>query len=130
MNTNPQAATRGRILVIDDEVAILVTMKRFLQSAGYEVQTAASGLEGLSLFQQGTWDVVTVDRSMPEMNGEEVALSIHHLVPEVPVILITGFPGAVTRPELFHAIIGKPFQFAELLRRLENAAPKRNECPT
>src|SRR5258707_9377620 len=105
MNTNPQAGSRGKVLVIDDEDAILVMLKRVLEQAGYEVQTAPSGLEGLSLFQQGTWDVVTVDRSMPGLNGEEVAGVIRHLAPSVPIILITGFPGAVTRHELFDAIL-------------------------
>jgi DNA-binding NtrC family response regulator len=115
MNANSQAAPRGRVLVIDDEVAILTTMKRILQNAGYDVQTAASAHEGLELFGQEAWDVVTVDRSMPEMNGEEVACEIKCRAPNVPIILITGFPGAVKRPALFRTIIGKPFRMDELL---------------
>ena len=97
-------------------MAILITLKRLLRNAGYEVQTAQSAREGLSLFQQDPWDLVTVDRSMPEMNGEEVAAEIKRLAPNMPIILITGFPGAAKRRELFHAIIGKPFRMAELLQ--------------
>lgn len=107
-----------KVLVIDDEPAILFTLKRILEHSGYEVATASSGLEGLTAFQEGHWDMVTLDRSMPGMNGEEVAVELRRLSPQTPLILITGFPGAVVRPQLFDAILPKPFRPAELLERL------------
>ncbi|MEP6669506.1 MAG: response regulator [Chthoniobacter sp.] len=116
MNTNPEAAPRPRVLVVDDEPAILFTLKRILEHTGYEVQTASSGREGLIAFQQGPWDLVTLDRSMPDMNGEEVAAEMTRVAPQVPLILITGFPQAVLRPGLFNAVLGKPFRPAELLQ--------------
>jgi len=121
MNANPQTANLGKILVIDDEEAILITLKKILRTAGYEAQTAQTGREGLDLFGQGAWDVVIVDRKMPGMNGEEVAAEMKRLAPAVPIILITGFPGAVTRHDLFHAILGKPFRPPEFLQCLADA---------
>lgn len=113
---NPEAKAPVKVLIVDDEEAILFTLKRILQAAGYEVQTAHSGSEGLQLFQQSRWDLVTLDRSMPEMNGEEVATAMRHIAPHVPLVLITGFPGAVQHPKLFDAVVPKPFRSTELIQ--------------
>jgi DNA-binding response OmpR family regulator len=121
MNPNSETVTRGKVLVIDDELAILITLQRVLRNAGYDVQTAQSPREGLSLFKKEPFDLVTVDRSMPEMNGEALAAEMKRFAPKVPIILITGFPGAATRPELFHAILGKPFRIPELIQSLTSA---------
>ena len=129
MNPNSETETRRKVLVIDDEAAILTTLDRVLRNAGYEVQTAQSAQEGLSLFKKETFDLVTVDRSMPEMTGEAVATEMKRLAPNVPIILITGFPGAATRPELFHAILGKPFRIPELLQSLTSALDRGGEDP-
>jgi DNA-binding response OmpR family regulator len=117
MNTNSVGETRVKVLVIDDEPAILFTLKRILEHGGYDVTTAQSGTEGLALFRQGQWDwdIVTLDRSMPGMNGEEVAAEIRRLAPTMPLVLITGFTTAVVRPEVFDQILPKPFRAAELL---------------
>ncbi|MEI9898456.1 MAG: response regulator [Chthoniobacter sp.] len=125
MNTNPETDARVRVLVVDDEAAILFTLKRILEHAGYEVQTASSGREGLIAFQQGGWDLVTLDRSMPEMNGEEVAAEMKRIAPQVPLILITGFPHAVVQPGLFNAILGKPFRPAELWHTFSQILARR-----
>lgn len=124
MNTNSVADPRGKVLVIDDEPAILFTLKRILEHAGYGVYTAQSGEEGLSAFRKGHWDLVTLDRSMPTMNGEEVAAELRRIAPKVPLVLITGFTTAVVRPELFDTILGKPFRAAELLDCLANVLAK------
>jgi CheY-like chemotaxis protein len=126
MNANSEPATAGKVLVIDDEPAILTTLTRLLRSGGYKVQTAQSAREGLNLFQREPWDAVTIDRSMPEMSGEEAAGEMKRLAPHVPIILITGFPAAATRRELFHAILGKPFRSAELLQCLAECVRSGN----
>src|ERR1700686_4751661 len=110
MNTDSEGNAQARVLAVDNEPAILFVLKRILQPAGYQVQTAQSGREGLNAFHQGKWDLITVDRSMPEMNGEEVAREMRKLAPKVPIILITGFPDAVVRRELFDAVLAKPFR--------------------
>lgn len=126
MNTNSVGETRVKVLVIDDEPAILFTLKRILEHAGYAVTTAQSGFEGLALFQQGPWDwdIVTLDRSMPGMNGEEVAAEFRRLAPALPLVLITGFTTAVVRPELFDQILPKPFRAAELLECMSRLLAK------
>ena len=126
MNTNSESDAHAKVLVVDDEPAILMTLKKILQYAGYEVQTAQSGREGLNVFQQRQWDLVTLDRSMPDMNGEEVATKMKQMAPNVPIIMITGFTNAVVRPELFDAVVAKPFRPAELLERFAQALGKHS----
>jgi CheY-like chemotaxis protein len=127
MNANSQNANAGKILLIDDEAAILITLNKILRGAGYETHTATNGRDGLALFQRETFDLIILDRSMPEMNGEEVAAAIRHVAQGLPIILITGFPAAVRRPDLFTAILGKPFRSPELLKSIAQALSPGNE---
>ena len=82
----------GHILIIDDESSLRQTLARILQRDGYEVTTAASGMEGLSLVTQHTFDLVYLDIRMPDMNGLDVLKTIHAEQPELPVILFTAQP--------------------------------------
>lgn len=82
----------GRILVVDDEENLRHTVGRVLQRAGFEVTTAASGKEGMTLLAQGTFDLVYMDIRMPDMNGLETLEAINASYPKLPVILFTGQP--------------------------------------
>jgi DNA-binding NtrC family response regulator len=82
----------GRILIVDDEENLRHTVARVLQRAGFEVTTAASGKEGLTLLSQQTFDLVYMDIRMPDMNGLETLQAINVNYPKLPVILFTGQP--------------------------------------
>jgi len=82
----------GHILIIDDEAGLRQTMARILLRAGFEVTTAASGKEGLSLLNEHAFDLVYLDIRMPDMNGLDVLKAIHAQSPELPVILFTAQP--------------------------------------
>jgi DNA-binding response OmpR family regulator len=129
MNANSEPANCGRILLVDDEPAILITLQKILSEEGYEVQPAQSAREGLKLFGQTSFDLAILDRKMPEMNGEELAAELKRLSPTLPLILITGFPGAVTRRDLFYTVMGKPFRTAELLKCISMALAQNGGEP-
>jgi DNA-binding NtrC family response regulator len=82
----------GHILVVDDEENLRHTVGRVLQRAGFEVTTAASGKEGLTLLAQQPFDLVYMDIRMPDMNGLETLQAINANYPKLPVILFTGQP--------------------------------------
>jgi len=82
----------GRILVIDDEPALLHTFTRILQKAGHDVTTAANGKDGLALVSEHPFDLVYLDIRMPDMSGLELLKAIHTKFPELPVILFTAQP--------------------------------------
>jgi CheY-like chemotaxis protein len=84
------------LLCIDDDQDVLECEKAFLETFGYTVVTASSGREGLELAGLHSFDVVIVDYSMPEMNGQEFAIVMRRLRPLTPIIMLSG---AVYVPE-------------------------------
>ena len=107
-----------RILVMEDEPLILDIEKEYLSEDGHTVETALNGRLGMEKFRAGRYDIVLVDRAMPEINGEQVAAQIKRSTPDMPVILVTGFtellqPGgdAATAVDL---VVTKPFTAAAL----------------
>ena len=103
------------ILLVEDDPTVCYFVERVLRNAGYYVGMAAEGNAGLRLFRVRPWDIVITDRTMPGMNGEDLAAHIREEAPTQPIVLITGIPSRVERPELFDAIFGKPFAINALL---------------
>ena len=82
----------GRILVVDDEANIRMTVKLALQHVGHTVETAADGLEGLEKFGDGLeYDLALLDRRMPGMEGLEVLKEMKKRDPEAKIIMATAF---------------------------------------
>lgn len=111
------------MLIVDDEPLILRTLVGFLTGAGYEVGTAPNGMEGLTTFQQGAWDIVVTDRTMPVLDGEEMTVAIKALSPTTPVILMTGLLSDVEDLSRFQSILPKPFPLDRLLQVLDSYFP-------
>ena len=82
----------GHILIIDDEASLRQTMARILQRAGYEVTTASSGKDGLTLVSEHPFDLLYLDIRMPDMGGLELLKTIHARYPDLPIILFTAQP--------------------------------------
>ncbi len=78
------------LAVVDDDADVRVALTRLVSSAGFEVETFASGAEFLRSIEDHEPDCVVLDLHMPEMNGFDVqgALAIGHV--GVPVVVITG----------------------------------------
>ena len=82
-----------RVLVVDDEAAILSFAGRVLRDAGYEVALASDGPEALRIIaeQQRAFDVFVIDVQMPHMRGDELARRIRQAQPDAKVLYFTGF---------------------------------------
>jgi len=85
------ATPKPSILLVDDCRDGLLVRRSLLEELGYSVQVAASGEEGLRLFQRCTFDVVVTDYCMPLMNGKELIVRIRQLDPNARVIMLSGF---------------------------------------
>ena len=81
----------GMILCIDDEPVGLRVRKMLLESQGYKVLTATSGREGLQLFAANPVSAVVLDYAMPEMNGDQVAIALRRLKPDVKILLFSAY---------------------------------------
>ncbi len=86
-------STTFRVTVIDDDPVVRQLVQVVLQlGAGWEVATAASGIEGLQLVRESVPDVVVVDRMMPNMSGDEVCRRLKEdpKTAGIPLVLLTG----------------------------------------
>lgn len=116
---------KTKVLVIDDDPAICVSVKAILEASGYEVYTALSGKEGLELFRQVKPDLVLCDMMMEDIDaGAKVAGVIKKERPELPVFLLSTIGEATARTigldELgFNGVFQKPVNFDLLLSVLE-----------
>jgi CheY-like chemotaxis protein len=84
-------AAPSTILCIDDEKSALMIRKLLLESAGYQVLTAASGKEGIGVFSSNAIDLVVLDYWMPGMNGLAVARELKRLKPSIPILMLSAF---------------------------------------
>jgi CheY-like chemotaxis protein len=84
---------KGLALVIDDDAAVRIAIKRLLSLVGFEVIMAPDGRAGAALFAARAREIVVVllDMTMPEMNGQETFQEIRRVRDDVPVILTSGY---------------------------------------
>ena len=104
------------ILCVDDEENQLAVRKLVLESKGYEVLTAASGQQALSLLAQHQVDLVLSDHLMPGLTGAELARQIKAQKPELPVILISAvneIPADAANADLFMSKLDGPMAMCE-----------------
>ena len=89
------AVPHRRVLLIDDEPAIVKTVGKRLELAGFEVLTAADGAEGLTKAQLGKPDVIILDLMMPKLNGFEVCAKLKKdpQLQRIPIIIFTAKGG-------------------------------------
>jgi CheY-like chemotaxis protein len=84
--------TKGKILVVDDELPVCQSIASALETEGYQVDTVQSGEEALERGRQDGYDMLLVDLMMPGMSGMEVLEAIKNGPSEPVVIMITGYP--------------------------------------
>ena len=80
-----------RILVVDDDRGICLTLKEILESAGCSVQTACDGGEALEFIESTRFDLLLTDVVMPSMDGHELYQAVQKRHPDLPVLMMTAF---------------------------------------
>ncbi|HUL52714.1 MAG TPA: response regulator [Opitutaceae bacterium] len=112
----------SRILLVDDEESVRVTIGALLKAHGHEVVTAVDGKEGVEQFVQDTFDLVITDVLMPRMGGAATIATLRQIRPGLRVIAISGAQrvaadGAAETASRLRAdrLLIKPFAQEELL---------------
>ncbi len=107
----------GRVLVVDDDEAVLTAVGRQLDYLGFQVVKATGGPDGLRRFREATSPFVlaVIDRTMPELSGERLLGLLRERSPDLPVVLMSGF--SAVDDELSRegvALLQKPMTIEEL----------------
>jgi two-component system NtrC family response regulator len=117
------------ILLIDDDDSLRRVIEYSLTDGGYKVRAAASGEEGLRLFEKDVFDAVITDITMPGMNGMEVLAKVRQNDERLPVIIITAYGTIESAVEAMKLgafdYITKPFNRDELRLTLDKALKMR-----
>ena len=117
---------KGTVLLVDDEKGVIEVCSEMLQSLGYEVKTAASGNEAVSILEKeaALIDIVLLDVIMPKMNGKETFEKIRRIAPNVKVLISSGYSRENEIRNLMEKgcdeYIYKPFDVATLSEKLKS----------
>ncbi|MDW8102870.1 MAG: response regulator [Anaerolineae bacterium] len=84
-------AHKKRVLVVDDEISVRKICQFILQMMGFEVETAADGMEAVEKAREKPFDLIITDIKMPGINGVETARLIREIYPDVPWIVMTAY---------------------------------------
>ena len=113
----------ARILLVEDEPALVITLTDMLKGEGYRVESSTNGLEAKNRIARETFDLVILDVMLPGMNGFEVCKKVRELGYAVPILMLTArgqtsdkVRGLRTGADDY---LAKPFDPHELLARIE-----------
>ena len=112
-----------KILLVEDEKGLIVTLTDRLQSEGFEVVSAADGKRGFELASQESFDLIILDVMLPKKNGYDVARDLRQKGFQTPILMLTA------KGETIDKVLGlklgaddyltKPFEMIELFARIE-----------
>jgi CheY-like chemotaxis protein len=126
---------KGTVLVVDDEPLMLRVAKRQLSQLGIEPVLAADGESALALLQSGSrFDCIITDFVMPKMSGMTLVSKIRLFLPDIPIIIMTGYPSG-SAADNQHAIseytcLRKPFNRSDLAKVLAPVLGVRHDTGT
>jgi two-component system alkaline phosphatase synthesis response regulator PhoP len=135
---SPEAPTPRRILLVEDEPGLVITLTDLLQSESYQVETASTAEEGERLATSQPFDLLILDVMLPGKSGFDLCRDLRQSGYTVPILMLTA------RGQIVDKVIGlklgaddylpKPFEVIELLARVEallrRAAPPKQETPS
>ncbi|MCU1263922.1 MAG: response regulator receiver protein [Acidobacteria bacterium] len=118
-------STRQTILLVDDDPTVLNMLARALEES-YEVLIAGDGVDAVYVYERNLERVAAVvtDLEMPRLNGQSLSEWLHHIRPQLPVIIMSGsfrrqaLRDLTQRP--MTSFLGKPFETAQLEEVLHN----------
>jgi two-component system alkaline phosphatase synthesis response regulator PhoP len=122
-----------RVLLVEDEAGLRLTLSDRLASEGYAVETAGDGEEALAEAATGGYDLIVLDVMLPRMNGFDVCREVRRRGVSTPILMLTA------RGQVVDKVVGlklgaddyltKPFEAMELMARLEALLRRRPSSP-
>lgn len=123
----------AKVLIIDDEAAILDLMAKLCIRLGHEVSSSQTGREGLAMIGEARPDLLIVDLRIGDISGLEIIEHCHENFPDLAIIMVTGYASVETAVEAMkHGAfdyITKPFQLDDLQRTINGALASKTKLP-
>jgi DNA-binding NtrC family response regulator len=123
-----------KILVVDDDAIVIKSCRRILEAEGFEVSSVPSADKALEALKSYDFDLLLIDVKMPKHDGMYLMKEIKKNWPEIPIIIMSGYPTPETIAEVLKLgatlFIPKPFKPDELVKSvrqvLKNVPPKKS----
>jgi formate/nitrite transporter len=120
---------KERMLVIDDDSAVLGSCKAIFQDNGFEVETTTNPREGLELSTRNNYNVILCDWKMPGFNGLDVIAELEQRTPDSAVVMFSGYPSVDRATEAMKRgamdFLAKPFTPDEITAVVRRAADRK-----
>ena len=119
-----------RVLLVDDEVALVQVGEEMLAELGYDPAAYASSVEALAAFtaEPERFDAVLTDETMPQLSGSQMAQQIRRIRPDIPILLMSGYVGpniaALARQANVNDLLPKPLVSRDIAKALAKAFGK------
>lgn len=114
---------KRRILIVDDDQAILKSLGDYLSIKGYAVETAKTGKEAIEKSKNQFFNLAILDIRLPDIEGTELLTKMHETEPRMIKIMLTGFPNMTNAVESLNkradAYVIKPVEPGKLLKLVE-----------
>jgi len=114
---------KRRILIVDDDKAILKSLGDYLAMKGYSVETAKTGKEAIEKSKSQFFNLAVLDIKLPDIEGTDLLTKIHETEPRMIRIMLTGFPNMRNAVESLNeradAYVIKPVEPEKLLKLVE-----------
>ena len=122
----------ARILIVDDNEGVRVTLKFILESRGHAAVVAAGGMEALKIMEEKKPDIIITDMLMPEMDGAEFMMRVREKCSEIPIIAVSGGGNKINMEEaldiarmLADRVLRKPFTNEEVVEAIDGLLKKK-----
>ena len=125
VETPTSASTKGRILIVDDELVVRDSLGKWFVSEGYTARPVSNAREALEVIQQQEFDIALLDIKMPGMDGMELQSRLREADPDLTVVMMTGYASVDTAVQALkhgaYDYITKPVDPDELSHLVANA---------
>ena len=121
------------VLVVDDDAQLQTIFKQFLKKAGFGRIVVGTGAEAIQHAERQRFDMVFLDLQLPDIPGDEVYARLKEVHPDLPIVIITGYPDSEILSKILRrgpvTVIQKPIELDQLNQTVKQLGHKGMETP-